>query len=125
MQKHCSTSGSHVIPQRSTGEAQPNLTSVIGREPVCCGWYDRSMPTISYCSTYTHAGPQHFCHAGEAAAMLASTFPAALGDEGAIWRMQQVFDQDAWMEGALQSRPVLPIRMPTTWAEGGWAGARG
>jgi len=47
-QKHCSTSGSHVIPQRSTGEAQPNLTSVIGREPVCCGWYDRSMPTSNY-----------------------------------------------------------------------------
>jgi len=44
-QKHCSTSGSHVIPQRSTGEAQPNLTSVIGREPVCCGWYGHEIQT--------------------------------------------------------------------------------
>jgi len=43
--KHCSTSGSHVIPQRSTDEAELNLTSVIGREPVCCESYDRSMPS--------------------------------------------------------------------------------
>ncbi len=45
-QKHCITSGSHVIPQRSTDEAKPNLTSVIGREPVCCGWYERSMQPV-------------------------------------------------------------------------------
>ena len=43
-QKHCATTGSHVIPQRSTGVAQPSLTSVIGREPVLYRWYERSMP---------------------------------------------------------------------------------
>ncbi len=68
-QKHCSTSGSHVIPQRSTGEAQPNLTSVIGREPVCCGWYDRSIPMPAYCNPYTHKQAQHqSCHAGKGGA---------------------------------------------------------
>ena len=42
-QKHCATTGSHVIPQRSTGVAQPSLTSVIGREPVLYRWYERSI----------------------------------------------------------------------------------
>ena len=42
--KHCATTGSHVIPQRSTGVAQPSLTSVIGREPVLYRWYERSIP---------------------------------------------------------------------------------
>ena len=37
------TRGSRVIPQRSTNRAQPSLTSVIGREPVHSGWYERSM----------------------------------------------------------------------------------
>ena len=41
--KHCDTGASRAIPQRTTGPAQPSLTSVIGREPVLCGWYDRSM----------------------------------------------------------------------------------
>jgi hypothetical protein len=54
-------SGSHVIPQRRTGEAQPNLTSVIGREPVCCGWYDRSMPKPACCKLYMHIAQHLTC----------------------------------------------------------------
>ena len=46
--KHCATTGSHVIPQRSTGVAQPSLTSVIGREPVLYRWYERSMFSKRY-----------------------------------------------------------------------------
>ena len=41
---HCNTGASRAIPQRTTGPAQPSLTSVIGREPVLYGWYDRSIP---------------------------------------------------------------------------------
>ena len=43
---HCDTGASRAIPQRTTGPAQPSLTSVIGREPVLYGWYDRSMPYV-------------------------------------------------------------------------------
>ena len=57
-QKHCATSGSHVIPQRSTGEAQPSLTSVIGREPVLYRWYERSMPSEWLCNICTPARKQ-------------------------------------------------------------------
>ena len=44
--KHCDTGASRAIPQRTTGPAQPSLTSVIGREPVLYGWYDRSMSEL-------------------------------------------------------------------------------
>ena len=44
---HCDTRASRAIPQRTTGLAQSSLTSVIGREPVLYGWYDRSMTTIN------------------------------------------------------------------------------
>ncbi len=45
-QKHHSTRGSRVIPQRSTNLAQPCLTSEIGRDRVCSEWYDRGMPIL-------------------------------------------------------------------------------
>ena len=51
--KHCDTGASRAIPQRTTGPAQPSLTSVIGREPVLYGWYDRSMQMILFKTQYT------------------------------------------------------------------------
>ena len=42
-QKHHSTRGSRVIPQRSTNLAQPCLTSEIGRDRVNSEWYDRGI----------------------------------------------------------------------------------
>ncbi len=53
IKKHCDTGASRAIPQRTTGPAQPSLTSVIGREPVLYGWYDRSMPDVWACVIYT------------------------------------------------------------------------
>ena len=39
---NCSTSYSRVVTYHSTDEAIANLTSEIGRDPVCFSMYDRS-----------------------------------------------------------------------------------
>jgi hypothetical protein len=53
---HHGTGGSRVIPRRSTGPAQPCLTSEIGRDRVRSEWFDRGMSGAARGATVWPAG---------------------------------------------------------------------
>ena len=54
--RHYSTQGSRAITQRVLIEPNPSLTSLIGREGVCSGWYGRSMPNQLFSTRRTTPG---------------------------------------------------------------------